>query len=249
MILPEAGSAQLSIETDSPAMREAVQILARVANHDVPVLLRGEHGSGKSMLAHALHAASSRRARPLTVVDCQAVQSDVKVSGSALVAKLEQAVGGTILFEEVGSLPDRLQVVVASLIERHCSNGGLADLRLLATSHRDLEEAVRGNRFREDLLTRLNVVEVHVPALRERREDILPLAMKFLDAFTRNAGLADAELTPGAQRALLMYAWPGNIRELRNVIQRALVFSRGAVLDVDAFPSRFSVASTASKGI
>jgi DNA-binding NtrC family response regulator len=240
MIALDIGSAQASIEANSAAMRAVLRILAKVASHDVPVLFRGESGSGKSALARALHLASPRRPHPFVAIDCQALQSDVPLSERVLAARLGQAIAGTVLLEEVGALPDRLQVAVASMLEQHHLGGRAPDVRVLATSHRDLEAAVRASQFREDLLTRLDVVEVQVPSLRDRREDILPLARCFLEAFTRSMGLPLPELAPRAQQAMLEYQWPGNIRELRNAMQRALVLSRSAVLDLDALPPKLS---------
>jgi DNA-binding NtrC family response regulator len=240
MVTPDTGSAEAHIEATSAAMRAVMQILAKVARHDVPVLFRGESGSGKSALARALHAASPRRLHPLVAIDCQALGADPAPSARILASKLGEALGGAILLQEVSALPDRLQAAIASLLEQRLPGGRTAEFRILATSRRDLEAAVRASRFQEDLLSRLNVVEVWVPPLRDRREDILPLARRFLDAFTRGSGRTISELTPRAKRALLDYEWPGNVSELRNAMQRALVLSGSSVLDLDALPTVLS---------
>ena len=218
-------------------MRTVVAIVATVAAHDVPVLFRGESGSGKSVLARALHGASPRRAGPLVRVDCRALEGEGLATARALHAALAGAAGGTVLLEEVGGLPKPWQGPVASLIEPTRSAG--ARVRVVATSARDLEGAARAGQFSEELLARLAVIEIRVPSLRERREDILPLARRFVVAFTLGDELPPA-LTARAERALLAYAWPGNVRELRNAMQRAVIVSQGAVLDLDALPPKLS---------
>jgi len=239
MIAPDARRGEGPIESASSAMRAAVRIIATVAGLDVPVLFRGESGSGKSALARALHAASPRRTHRLVPVDCQALQAETAPSARVLAAKLEEAIGGSILLEEIGALPGRSQGVIASLLEQHGLGAPTVDVRVIATSHLDLEAAVSAHHFREDLLTRLNVVEVFVPPLRDRREDILPLAGRFLEVFSPGHELPP-ELTPRAQRALLEYEWPGNVRELRNAIHHAVVLSRTPALDVDALPPKLA---------
>ena len=218
-------------------MRAVLEIVATVAAYDVPVLFRGESGSGKSVLARALHAASPRRLGSLVRVDCRALEGEGPATAHVLYTALDGAAGGTVLLEEVGGLPKPLQGPVASLIEPTRSAG--ARVRVVATSARDLEGAARAGPFSEELLARLAVVEVRVPPLRERREDILPLAHRFVVAFTLGDGPPPA-LTARAERALLAYAWPGNVRELRNAMQRAVIVSQGAVLDLDALPPKLS---------
>jgi len=241
MIEPVTSWTSGAVEACSPAMRAVVSVLATVAGHDVPVLLHGESGSGKSNLGRALHAASSRRARRLVAVDCQGLQGRADASRE-LGAMIETAAGGTILLEEVGALPERCQGTVAYLLEQHRLCDADADIRVIATAHGDLEAAVRAGRFREDLLTRLDVVEIRVPPLRERHEDILPLARSFLLAFKRPGGEPCPALTARAEEALVEYRWPGNVRELRNAVQRALIVSPGPLLDVDAFAPRLGAA-------
>jgi NtrC-family two-component system response regulator AlgB len=239
MLTPDLGSAGGHLEASSPTMRAVVRIVAAVATHDVPVLFRGESGSGKSVLARALHGASPRREGPLVRVDCRALEVEGLATARVLYTALGSAAGGTVLLEEVGGLPKPLQGPVASLIEPTRSAG--AGVRVVATSARDLEGAARAGRFSAELLAYLAVVEIRVPPLRERREDILPLAHRFLSAFTPGDAPA-LELSARAERALLAYAWPGNVRELRNAMQRAVIVSRGAVLDLDALPPRLSAA-------
>ena len=218
-------------------MRAVLEIVATVAAYDVPVLFRGESGSGKSVLARALHAASPRRLGSLVRVDCRALEGEGPATAHVLYTALDGAAGGTVLLEEVGGLPKPLQGPVASLIEPTRSAG--AGVRVVATSARDLEGAARAGQFSEELLARLAVIEIRVPPLRERIEDILPLAHRFVVAFTLGDGPPPA-LTARAERALLAYAWPGNVRELRNAMQRAVIVSQGAVLDLDALPPKLS---------
>jgi NtrC-family two-component system response regulator AlgB len=237
-----SGATQVpAIEASSPAMIAVMGTLARVAVHDAPVLFRGESGSGKSTLARVLHAMSLRRTRPLVDIDCLLLQADPSSSGPTVMAKLEEAFGGTVLLEEVGAATVRLQAAALSLLDQAQLGDDARSIRLLATSHLDLEAAVRAGQFPEDLLARLGVVEILVPPLRDRREDILPLARFFLELFTHGTGPRMAIVTPRAQRTLVANAWPGNIRELRKAMQRAAIFSKGDVLDLDALPPRLSV--------
>ena len=230
--LPDATS-EVPLESGSPAMRPVVEMLAAVAAHDVPVLLRGESGVGKSVLARALHTASPRRAFPLVTIDCRGLEGDEATAAKVLGPMLRGSSPGNALLEEIGALPERAQAILAMLLEGNRGAGGLGP-RIIGTSARDLEAAVRAGRFRRDLLARLSVVEIRVPSLRERREDILPLASRFLSAFSPSP----RDLSPRAREALLLYDWPGNVRELRNAIQHAVVLCDGPSLDLPSLPER-----------
>ncbi len=146
--------------------------------------------------------------------------------------------GGTVLFEEITALPDGLRGAVLVLLEPRRAALGTPDVRVLASTRRDLDAEVRAGRFREDLRSRLDLVEIHVPPLRERPEDILPLAAAFLDAFARTLSVPAPTLTPAVEKMLLAYAWPGNVRELRNAMQHAVVVVRGPTIDLDELPMR-----------
>ncbi len=244
---------------------EAASAPMRAAAHDVPVLLRGESGTGKSVLARALHQMSPRRDRPFGVVNCPALNEDLLASemfGHAKgaftgavrdrIGRIEAAEGGTLFLDEVGEIPPAMQAkLLRFLQDRQFERVGetrtrLADVRIVAATNRDLEPAVKGGQFREDLLFRLNVFEVTVPALRDRREEILPLAQRFLAFFARASRRAPPELTPEAQAALLAYSWPGNVRELRNAIERAVILTPGQRLAPEAFPDRIAQQATVS---
>src|SRR6266511_1707392 len=226
-----------ALESASPAMRGALRLLMTVAPHDVPVLFLGESGSGKSTLARALHAASPRRERPFVSVDCLELSvgtPDVRVLNERTAA----AAGGTVLLEEIAALPEALQGAVLALFEPRRAEAGSAGVRVVASTRRDLDAEVRAGRFREDLRSRLDLVEIRVPPLRARREDILALASSFLAEFAETSAVSPPALTPAAERVLLAYAWPGNVRELRNAMQHAVVVAGGSTLDVDALPVR-----------
>ena len=250
---------EVSLELASAPMRAVLEMLTRTAAHDVPVLLRGESGTGKSVLARALHQLSPRRERAFGVVNCPALSEELLASelfGHAKGAftgavrdhagRIEAAEGGTLFLDEVGEIPPAMQAKLLRFLQdkqfervgetrsRH------ADVRIVAATNKDLDAAVKSGQFREDLLFRLNVVEVTVPPLRDRREEILPLARRFLGFFVRTSHRAPPELLPEAEAALLAYPWPGNVRELRNAIERAVILTPGQRLGPEAFPGRIA---------
>jgi NtrC-family two-component system response regulator AlgB len=257
---------QLSAETpdillssSAPSVRTVLDMVARVAQADASVLFRGESGTGKGVLARALHKQSKRSERPFVVVNCPTLSEELLASelfGHAKgaftgavrdqVGRVEAAEGGTVFLDEIGEMPSNLQAkLLRFLQEKQFERIGenrtrQADVRVVAATNRDLDTDVRAGKFREDLLYRLNVVEVKVPALRERREDILPLARHFLTFFARATGRALSELSPAAERALEDYAWPGNVRELRNTIERAMILWPSPRLEPQAFPERIA---------
>lgn len=240
MAAPETAR-EVLLDSNSPAMRSLVQMFPRVAAHEAPVIVRGESGVGKSLLAWALHAASPRRAHSLVTVDCRALELD----GHSLARIFHQAARGTALFEEIAALPDHAQAAVAFLLEdRRLGVKSATVPRIIATSSHDLETEARSGQFRRDLLTGLSVVEFRIPPLRDRREDILPLASRFAAALGNSA----PDITPRAQRALLEYDWPGNLRELHNAVQRAIIVGPGPSLDLDALPPKVTGAAPVGEG-
>jgi NtrC-family two-component system response regulator AlgB len=235
----------------------------RVAQADTSVLLRGESGTGKSVIARLIHVHSNRAANPFVVVNCPTLSEELMASelfghtkGAFTGAvrdqpgRVEMAQGGTLFLDEIGELAPGLQAKLLRFLqdkqfERLGENKTRhANVRVIVATNRDLETDVKTGRFREDLLYRLNVIEVTIPPLRERPEDILRLARWFLAFFARSARRALPGLSPAAEQALLHYSWPGNVRELRNAIERAVILWPAQVIEPQAFPERIAVHTT-----
>jgi transcriptional regulator with GAF, ATPase, and Fis domain len=238
----------------SETFRQALETADRVAPTDVSVLLLGETGVGKEVFARRIHEGSSRRAGHFVVVNSAAIPEtlvEAELFGTERGAatsieprpgRFELAHQGTLFLDEIGDLALTSQAkILRALQEREVVRvGGTrprpADVRVIAATNRDLAAMVRDGTFREDLLYRLRVVEIRVPALRERREDIYPLARHFVEQCARDQHKGVVDLSPGALRALELYAWPGNVRELRNAIERAVVLARGEVIEPEDLP-------------
>ncbi|MCU0704273.1 MAG: sigma-54 dependent transcriptional regulator [Fimbriiglobus sp.] len=240
-------------------MRLALDTVFAVAASEATVLLRGESGTGKGVLAKAVHARSRRAAGPFVTVHCPSLSAELLESdlfghtrgaftGAVrdTAGKVAAAAGGTLFLDEVGDLPLPLQPKLLRLVQdRTYERVGeatvkTADVRLVAATNRDLEAEVAAGRFREDLLYRLNVIEVTVPPLRDRKADLLPLADHLLALFAGSAYKPVAGFTPAAREALARHRWPGNVRELRNAVERAVLLSKGAEIDVTDLPPAVS---------
>lgn len=232
----------------SPAMQQIFKAVAKVAGTDLTVLLRGESGTGKELIAKAVHENSRRNARPFVPVNCAAIPRELLESElfghekgaftgavSARRGRFEQAAGGTVFLDEVGDMDLSLQtkllrVLQERRIERLGGEGSIpADVRIVAATNQDLEAAVARRVFREDLFYRLNVVSIHLPPLRDRREDIPALVMHFLDEHAREQG-SRKTFSPEAMEVMTAYGWPGNVRELENVVRRACALASTSMI-------------------
>ncbi len=253
----------IDVATESPKMRATLELATRAAAADAPMLLRGESGTGKSVLARLVHARSKRAAQPFVTVSCPTLSEDLLASelfGHAVGAftgavrdqpgRVEAADGGTLFLDEIGDISLALQAkLLRFLQDKHFERVGETktrhvDVRVIAATNRDLDADVAAGRFREDLLFRLNVIEIAVPALRERSEDIVEMARRFLAFFAKAAARPVPELSPAAAAALRAYAWPGNVRELRNVLERAVILYPSATLGVEALPDRIEASAS-----
>jgi two-component system response regulator HydG len=252
--LPRGASALVG---HSPAMNRVQDLIARIGNSDVSVLIEGETGTGKELVARALHAASSRHAGPFVAINCAAVPVNLLESelfgharGAFTDAKAQreglfvQASGGTLFLDEIGEMPLEMQTkLLRALQERSVRPVGANaevsfDARVVAATHRDLESDVEAKRFREDLFYRINVVKIVVPPLRERSVDIVMLANHFLDKCCARSGKAKMTIPPHVAAMLLAYPWPGNVRELENCMERALALARLDNVSAEDLPDK-----------
>jgi DNA-binding NtrC family response regulator len=239
----------------SHQMVEIYKLIARMAALDTTVLIDGETGTGKELVARAIHGASARAARPFVVVDCAALPEALFESElfghergaftGAFAARrglLETSVGGTCFLDEIGELPAPLQAKLLRTLQEHSirrvgGNDAIpVDVRVVVATNRDLRKLVADGGFRDDLYYRLNVVTITVPPLRERASDIPLLAQHFLEMFARRTGRAIKRLSPESVTLLSGYRWPGNVRELEHVIERAMALSSSETLLPDDFP-------------
>jgi two-component system response regulator AtoC len=240
----------------SPKLAQALTLADKVARHPSTVLVTGESGTGKELIARHIHDASPRASRPFVAVNCAAIPEallESELFGHARGAftgatterqgLFEEAQEGTLFLDELGDLPISLQVkLLRALQEGEVRRVGdnasrSVDVRVVAATARDLETDVAEGRFRSDLYYRINVMRIHLPALRERAEDVPELVRHFVDRFNRRLGLHVTAVSAAAMRALVEYPWPGNVRELENVVERAMVLTDGPQLDVEQLPT------------
>jgi two-component system response regulator AtoC len=238
-----------AIVGDSPALREVLGKVEQVAQTAATVLLRGETGTGKELAARAIHINSPRESRPFVRVNCAALAPGVLESElfghekgaftgavSRRAGRFELADGGTLFLDEVGDLPAEVQVKLLRVLqEREFERvGGVetikVDVRLISATHRDLEKLVAEGKFRQDLYYRLNVFSITLPPLRERPADIASLAEHFIQKFAQTSGKVVRGVEPAALATLAAYPWPGNVREMENVIERAMILTKGPML-------------------
>jgi len=242
----------------STRIQDVLRMVARLKDTRTPVLITGESGTGKELVARAIHYRGSLAQRPFVAVDCGSlvptlIESELfgyekgAFTGAtkSKVGLFQAANGGTIFLDEIGELPLEMQAKLLRVLQEKevrpvgSNQKAKVDVRIIAATNRDLEAAYREGSFRKDLYFRLNVVTVHLPALRERRSDIPMLVHAFLKRACTRMGKAISGLTEEAMERLLTYAWPGNIRELENVIERAVILSRRANLGVEDLPDLF----------
>ncbi len=242
----------------APQMQPVFQIIQSAAKTEVTVLVRGESGTGKELVAHAIHTLSSRRKKPFVAINCAALSANlleselfghVRGAFSGAIKDhaglFKQAEGGTLFLDEVAELPMGLQAKLLRVIQEktYTPVGGThsysADVRLVAATHRSLREEVKEGHFREDLMYRLRVVPIFIPPLRQRREDINLLLAHFIELHNHKGFRQIESIDPDAMRTLLDYQWPGNIRELQNVLEYAFVVGQGTVLQLSELPPEF----------
>jgi DNA-binding NtrC family response regulator len=235
---------------ESPAMQETVRAAQRIAKSKGTVLVTGESGTGKERIAQMIHQESNRAGAPFVRVNCAALSENLLESElfghekgaftgaiKSREGRFELADGGTLLLDEIGEISPALQAKLLRVLEEEEFErvGGTAtikvDVRVIATTNRDLAAEVKSGRFREDLYYRLHVLPIHVSPLRERSKDVLTLARHFLTHFARTQGTNELTLSTAAEQKLLQWTWPGNVRELENVLQRAVVLTQGTTIE------------------
>jgi DNA-binding NtrC family response regulator len=257
------GDGRFQLIAESPAMRPALELIERVGPSDANVLITGENGTGKGVIARALHAASPRAGKPLVMVNMGGFAEGVfeselfgHVKGAFTDAKadrqgrFELADGGTLFLDEIANVPMNQQTKLLRVLETGefervgSSKSRRADVRFISATNADVRAEVTAGRFRQDLLFRLNTVEIHLPPLRERTEDISALAGHFLRHRTHKYRKPVESFAPAALEQLRNHSWPGNVRELEHVVERAVLMARGSVIQAGDLGLRPSAAST-----
>jgi len=243
------------IVAKSAGMREAVELTTKVAQHPSTVLITGESGTGKELIARLIHASSPRASRPFVPINCGAIPENLleselfgHVKGAFTGAHadraglFEEADGGTLFLDEIGELPSQLQVKLLRALQEGeirrvgDSSSRKVDVRIITATARDLEQEVRAGGFRSDLYYRINVVRIHLPPLRQRTEDIPPLTRYFLERFSGQLGISVTGFEPAAMKLLLSFPWYGNVRQLENVVERAMVLAESPTIKPEDLP-------------
>jgi two-component system, NtrC family, response regulator AtoC len=250
-----AGRRFSGIIARSPAMRNAIETATKVARYPSPVLITGESGTGKELIARLIHDQSDRADADFVAVNCGAIPENLLeaelfgyVRGAFTGADrdrpglFEAASGGTLFLDEIGEMPGSLQVKLLRVLQENEvrrlgeTRNRQVDARILAATNRSLEDEIRAGNFRKDLFYRIAVVPIHLPPLRQRSEEIPPLARHFIERYNRSHGLAIEGIEPAAMDALLTYSFTGNARELENIIERAMVLADGSHIGLDDLP-------------
>jgi len=248
----------------SPSWKETLRAVGRVASSETTVLITGESGTGKEVISSLIHQGSSRAGRPFVAINCAALPEQLLESElfghekgaftgavAAKIGRIEQAAGGTLFLDEIAEMSPMVQAKFLRVLEEREFQrlGGTrtlrADVRVIAATNRDLAAGIARQAFREDLYYRLNVFQIHIPPLRDRPEDILPLAEAFLEDLGRTMGRPAAGISRDARERLLAYPWPGNVRELRNAIERAILLCDGGLITGEHLPTPFQKAGPA----
>jgi DNA-binding NtrC family response regulator len=244
------------IITRSQKMKEILSIVSRVSQSKTTVLITGESGTGKELIARAVHNASDRRDRVFVPINCSAIPENLFESelfgyekgaftgaAKASKGKLLAADGGSVFFDEVGDIPSGVQVKLlrflqfGEIVPLGKQKTLHVDVRIIGATNQDLQKKIEQGLFREDLFYRLNVVGIHLPPLRERKEDIEPLANHFMEKYAKISGKHIDGISKAAMRYLCDYGWTGNVRELESTVERAIVMSRDNIIDVDDLPA------------
>ncbi|MGC3956409.1 MAG: sigma-54 dependent transcriptional regulator [Verrucomicrobiota bacterium] len=251
-----------TVESIEPAMERAFMLAFKAAGSPATVMLLGESGTGKSVLARAIHERSLLKEKPFVTISCPSLSAELleselfgRVKGAFTGAttdtwgKVAVADGGTLFLDEIGELPLAIQPKLLRLLqEKEYERVGesktrRANVRVIAATNRNLEAAVRDKTFREDLYYRLNVIAIRVPPLRERPRDLKQMAASYLSFFSSQCGKRVTAFAPAAQAALEAYSWPGNLRELRNVVEHAVIFASGSEVTLADLPEQFNLAA------
>jgi len=246
-----------SILAKSREMLEIFRTISKIADFKTTVLVTGESGTGKELVARAIHARSSRKGQPFVAINCGAIPENLLESelfghrkgaftdaSSDRRGLFEEATGGTLFLDEIGELPQNLQVKLLRVLQEETirrvgeSKDVKVDVRIIAATHRDLTADVKAGRFREDLFYRIHVLSIHIPPLRDRREDVNLLIDHFVTRNNARLGTNIRGMSPEVRRLLLEYAWPGNVRELENTIERAMVLADSDIIQDGDLPER-----------